>query len=83
MVDSPQAEEWFQQWKFGKTGFPWIDALMRQLWQEAGSTIWDGMRWRVSQRGAGAMCIRKGARRYLKSDWWIMKRRVMWVIGSG
>ena len=30
-VDSPQAEEWFQRWKFGKTGFPWIDALMRQL----------------------------------------------------
>jgi cryptochrome len=30
-VDSPQAEEWFRRWKFGKTGFPWIDALMRQL----------------------------------------------------
>jgi cryptochrome len=30
-VDSTQAEEWFQRWKFGKTGFPWIDALMRQL----------------------------------------------------
>lgn len=33
-IDSPQAEEWFQRWKFGKTGFPWIDALMRQLRQE-------------------------------------------------
>ena len=33
-VDSPQAEEWFQRWKFGKTGFPWIDALMRQLRSE-------------------------------------------------
>jgi cryptochrome len=30
-VDSPLAEEWFQRWKWGKTGFPWIDALMRQL----------------------------------------------------
>lgn len=25
------AEEWFRRWKFGRTGFPWIDALMRQL----------------------------------------------------
>ncbi len=30
-IDSPQAEEWFQRWKYGRTGFPWIDALMRQL----------------------------------------------------
>ncbi|KAI9740695.1 MAG: hypothetical protein M1818_004659 [Claussenomyces sp. TS43310] len=30
-VDSAQAEEWFQRWKYGRTGFPWIDALMRQL----------------------------------------------------
>ena len=30
-IDSPQAEEWFTRWKFGRTGFPWIDALMRQL----------------------------------------------------
>ncbi|KAK7936608.1 DNA photolyase [Apiospora aurea] len=30
-VDSPQAERWFQRWKHGVTGFPWIDALMRQL----------------------------------------------------
>ncbi|KAK2605290.1 hypothetical protein N8I77_008139 [Diaporthe amygdali] len=30
-VDSAQAEEWFQRWKAGTTGFPWIDALMRQL----------------------------------------------------
>ena len=30
-VDSPVAEEWFQRWKYGKTGFPWIDAVMRQL----------------------------------------------------
>ncbi|KAI4126043.1 MAG: hypothetical protein LQ341_006915, partial [Variospora aurantia] len=34
VIDSPQAEEWFQRWKFGRTGFPWIDALMRQLRQE-------------------------------------------------
>ena len=33
-IDSPQAEEWFQRWKYGRTGFPWIDALMRQLRQE-------------------------------------------------
>ncbi|KAF1985163.1 cryptochrome-2 [Aulographum hederae CBS 113979] len=33
-IDDPQAEEWFQRWKFGRTGFPWIDALMRQLRQE-------------------------------------------------
>ncbi|KAI2794365.1 hypothetical protein POX_a00963 [Penicillium oxalicum] len=30
-VDSSEAEEWFQRWKTGRTGFPWIDALMRQL----------------------------------------------------
>ena len=30
-VDSPKAEEWFQRWKGGRTGFPWIDAAMRQL----------------------------------------------------
>ncbi|KAL2043066.1 hypothetical protein N7G274_004126 [Stereocaulon virgatum] len=30
-IDTPEAETWFQRWKWGKTGFPWIDALMRQL----------------------------------------------------
>ncbi|CAJ2507078.1 Uu.00g082640.m01.CDS01 [Anthostomella pinea] len=30
-IDSPQAEKWFQRWKFGVTGFPFVDALMRQL----------------------------------------------------
>ncbi|KAI0386197.1 Cryptochrome/photolyase FAD-binding domain-containing protein [Hypomontagnella monticulosa] len=30
-VDSPQAEKWFQRWKAGVTGFPFVDALMRQL----------------------------------------------------
>lgn len=30
-VNNPQAEGWFRRWKFGVTGFPWIDALMRQL----------------------------------------------------
>lgn len=30
-VDSVEAEIWFQRWKTGTTGFPWIDALMRQL----------------------------------------------------
>ncbi len=29
--DSPLAEKWFQAWKYGRTGFPWIDGLMRQL----------------------------------------------------
>ncbi|ORY69697.1 DNA photolyase [Pseudomassariella vexata] len=33
-VDSAQAEHWFQRWKVGVTGFPWIDALMRQLREE-------------------------------------------------
>ena len=33
-TDTPEAEEWLHRWKFGKTGFPWIDALMRQLRQE-------------------------------------------------
>ena len=33
-IDVPEAEEWFQRWKYGKTGFPWIDAIMRQLRQE-------------------------------------------------
>ncbi|KAL8784000.1 MAG: hypothetical protein Q9213_004251 [Squamulea squamosa] len=33
-IDSQKAETWFQRWKFGRTGFPWIDALMRQLRQE-------------------------------------------------
>ncbi|KAG6324009.1 hypothetical protein E4U22_004203 [Claviceps purpurea] len=30
-VDSQQADEWFRRYKQGVTGFPWIDALMRQL----------------------------------------------------
>ncbi|KAL9611190.1 MAG: hypothetical protein Q9167_004138 [Letrouitia subvulpina] len=33
-VDNSEAETWFQRWKFARTGFPWIDALMRQLRQE-------------------------------------------------
>ncbi|KAF2433120.1 Cryptochrome/photolyase FAD-binding domain-containing protein [Tothia fuscella] len=33
-IDNQEAEVWFQRWKFGRTGFPWIDALMRQLRQE-------------------------------------------------
>ena len=33
-IDTAEAEDWFQRWKFGRTGFPWIDALMRQLRQE-------------------------------------------------
>ena len=32
--DNDEAEEWYRRWKFGKTGFPWIDAAMRQLRQE-------------------------------------------------
>ncbi|KAL8933139.1 MAG: hypothetical protein Q9211_005939, partial [Gyalolechia sp. 1 TL-2023] len=34
IIDSTLAEKWFQRWKHGRTGFPWIDALMRQLRQE-------------------------------------------------
>ena len=30
-VDDEQAEIWFRRWKAARTGFPWIDALMRQL----------------------------------------------------
>ncbi|KAF3059855.1 Cryptochrome-2 [Daldinia childiae] len=30
-VDSTQAEEWLLRWKAGMTGFPFVDALMRQL----------------------------------------------------
>nr|POE88275.1 cryptochrome-2 [Quercus suber] len=33
-IDDPEKEAWFQRWSHGKTGFPWIDALMRQLRQE-------------------------------------------------
>lgn len=33
-VDSEKAEEYFRRWKEGRTGFPWIDALMRQLKSE-------------------------------------------------
>ena len=33
-VDTQEAETWFIRWKEGRTGFPWIDALMRQLRQE-------------------------------------------------
>lgn len=33
-VDSQDAELWFRRWKYGRTGFPWIDACMRQLRQE-------------------------------------------------
>ncbi|KAI1431155.1 DNA photolyase [Xylaria sp. CBS 124048] len=30
-VDSLQADKWFRRWKAGVTGFPFVDALMRQL----------------------------------------------------
>lgn len=30
-VDSAQAERWFRRWEAGTTGFPFVDALMRQL----------------------------------------------------
>ncbi|TPX09775.1 uncharacterized protein E0L32_008966 [Thyridium curvatum] len=33
-VDSAQADAWFRRWRAGATGFPWIDALMRQLREE-------------------------------------------------
>lgn len=29
-IDKPEAEIWFKRWKYGRTGFPFIDALMRQ-----------------------------------------------------
>ncbi|KAF2477058.1 cryptochrome-2 [Lindgomyces ingoldianus] len=33
-IDNQEALEWFTRWREGRTGFPWIDALMRQLKQE-------------------------------------------------
>lgn len=33
-IDDPEKDEWFQRWSNGTTGFPWIDAIMRQLRQE-------------------------------------------------
>ena len=30
-IDSEEAEDYYQRWKYGRTGFPWIDAVMRQL----------------------------------------------------
>ncbi|KAF2257754.1 hypothetical protein CC78DRAFT_588042 [Lojkania enalia] len=30
-IDDPEAQEYFVRWREGRTGFPWIDALMRQL----------------------------------------------------
>lgn len=34
IIDSDEAQEWFERWKTGRTGFPWIDAIMRQLKKE-------------------------------------------------
>lgn len=33
-IDDENKEKEFQRWAHGKTGFPWIDAIMRQLRQE-------------------------------------------------
>ena len=33
-VDSAEAERWFRRWRAGTTGFPFADALMRQLRRE-------------------------------------------------
>lgn len=33
-IDDEEKEQWFQRWAYGITGFPWIDAIMRQLRQE-------------------------------------------------
>lgn len=30
-IDSEEANEWFTRWRSGRTGFPFVDALMRQL----------------------------------------------------
>jgi cryptochrome len=34
LVDNAKANEYFIRWKEGRTGFPWIDGLMRQLKHE-------------------------------------------------
>lgn len=31
VIDSQEAHQWFIRWREGRTGFPWIDAVMRQL----------------------------------------------------
>jgi cryptochrome len=66
-MDSPIAEEWFQRWREGRTGFPWIDALMRQLRLEG----WIHHLGRHSvacflTRG-GAMCHGSGVQRCLRN----------------
>jgi len=33
-VDDEEKDVWFKRWSSGTTGFPWIDAIMRQLRQE-------------------------------------------------
>ncbi|KAF2161709.1 hypothetical protein M409DRAFT_69523 [Zasmidium cellare ATCC 36951] len=33
-VDDPEKDAWLHRWTHGTTGFPWIDAIMRQLRQE-------------------------------------------------
>ncbi|KAM3415955.1 hypothetical protein BST61_g9445 [Cercospora zeina] len=33
-IDSQESELWLHRWTHGTTGFPWIDAIMRQLRQE-------------------------------------------------
>ena len=33
-IDDEEKEEWLVRWREGRTGFPWIDAIMRQLKQE-------------------------------------------------
>ena len=33
-IDDSEKEIWFQRWAEGRTGFPWIDAIMRQLRSE-------------------------------------------------
>lgn len=33
-VDDEEKDAWLQRWAHGRTGFPWIDAIMRQLRQE-------------------------------------------------
>lgn len=32
--DDTLVKVWFERWREGRTGFPWIDALMRQLKQD-------------------------------------------------
>ncbi|XP_065557615.1 cryptochrome-1-like [Artemia franciscana] len=80
-------EEWFQKWKDGMTGYPFIDAAMRQLNQEG---------WmHHSARNAAALFFTRGdlwlnwmdgaryfAEKLIDSDWSVNVGNWLWVSSS-